>query len=568
MGGSSSSAARRGRPQAPLDPAWPPHRRALAQRLRDLREACGEPPYRVLSRLAHCGSGSLSEAASARRLPTWETTRAYVSGCLRYAGREADVPAELVRWHEWWISAAEQERCAGPAPEPVPAPPTGIAAMPPPAPDRRRRRVLAVAVLAMSLAAVVLIRTDAAPPPSPMTGLFNVVAVPFDGGDIAPAFPDALFGRLADWARGSSTTRVRGPGRIAPMAARADREAALARIAARHGADVVVTGEVRADGDRVTVVVDIFAGARTLEGIPEFAGRHVVSRTEPGDVFRRNLAVHEKLADAALRHLDALTAFVRGLGDYALDDYTAAEKEFVRAERLWRDAGTPPAALHLMLGNTVGRAGVHRAGEAAGWFRRALRAAPAYGRAELGLAEALRVTATCEPGDDRQRDILREALDRYGTVLAARWTDRDARVTAHMKARLGLGLTHQCLILAGLADRGPAADEHFRQVLSLQAAVPAGGAPRRHGLRLAAEAYAGLALNAFLEGDHRTAARDYEAALRSLRAVDAVRPSNVERELVFLRQLWSAYRAAGEEERMRDAERRTAQALQRLAAAR
>lgn len=568
MGGSTSSAARRGRPQAPLDPAYPPHRRALAQRLRDLREACGEPPYRVLSGLAHCGSGSLSEAASARRLPTWETTRAYVTGCLRYAGREADVPVELARWHEWWILAAEQERCAGPAESPVPAAPAGPAPVPHPAPGRRRRRVLTVAVLVVSLAAVGLIRSDAAPAPAPMTGLFNVVAVPFDGGDIAPAFPDALFGRLADRARGSSTTQVRGPRRIAPVAAGADREPALARIAARHGADVVVTGEVRADGDRVTVVVEIFAGARTLEDIPEFAGRHVVTRTEPADVFRRNVAVHERLADAALRHLDALTAFVRGLGDYALDDYTAAEKEFLRAERLWHDTGTQPAALHLMLGNTVGRAGVHRAAEAAGWFRRALREAPAYGRAELGLAEAVRVTATCEPGDDRQRDSLHEALDRYGAVLATRWTDRDAAVMAHMKARLGMGLTHQCLTLAGLADRGPAADEHFRQVLDLQVAVPAGGAPRRHALRLASEAYAGLALGASLRGDHRAAARDYEAALRSLRAIDAVRASNVERELVFLRQVRSAYRAAGESERARDAERRTAEAQQRLAAAR
>ena len=297
-------------------------------------------------------------------------------------------------------------------------------------------------------------------------------------------------------------------------------------------------------------------------------GRHEFRRTEPADVFRRNVAVHEKLADTALRHLDAMTAFVRGLGDYALDDYAAAETEFLRAERSWAGGDTQRAALHLMLGNTVGRAGTHRAGEAAGWFRRALREAPAYGRAELGLAEAVRVTASCRPGDDGQRESLREALDRYGAVLGARWSDGVAAVMARMKAHLGLGLTHQCLTRAGLARARAASDDQFRQVLSLQSSAPVDGGPRRQGLRRAAEAYAGRALNSYVAGDVRGAARDYEAALRVLRSVDAVRPSNVERELVFLRNLRSAYRALGEGERMQDAERRTAQAEQRLAAAR
>ena len=118
-----SGTARRGRRESRLDASAPPHRRAFAQRLRDLRAECHTPPYRVLSGLAHAATGTLSEAASGRRLPTWETTRAYVTGCLRHAGRGTELARELSRWRAAWERAerTERNRRTPPAPASIPA---------------------------------------------------------------------------------------------------------------------------------------------------------------------------------------------------------------------------------------------------------------------------------------------------------------------------------------------------------------------------------------------------------------------------------------------------------------
>ncbi|MEU4222638.1 hypothetical protein, partial [Actinoplanes sp. NPDC026623] len=97
--------ARRGRRETLIDPTVPEHRRALAQALRDLRAECGAPPYRDLSRLAHCAAGTLSEAAGGHRLPSWETTRGYVTGCLAYAGRRGETAAALPIWRQRWDRA-------------------------------------------------------------------------------------------------------------------------------------------------------------------------------------------------------------------------------------------------------------------------------------------------------------------------------------------------------------------------------------------------------------------------------------------------------------------------------
>ncbi|MFG1603898.1 ATP-binding protein [Actinoplanes sp. NPDC049265] len=115
-------APRRGRREGILDAALPAYRFGFATRLRDLRRECGQPPYRALSRFAHCCSGSLSEAASGRRFPTWETTRGYVTGCLRHAGREADIDRLLPQWRRMWEDADVRERGRRTGP-----PPTGQA---------------------------------------------------------------------------------------------------------------------------------------------------------------------------------------------------------------------------------------------------------------------------------------------------------------------------------------------------------------------------------------------------------------------------------------------------------
>ncbi|MEV0005157.1 helix-turn-helix domain-containing protein [Micromonospora sp. NPDC050980] len=65
------------RAERPLDPTAGPLQ-AFAADLRALRDRAGRPTYQALARRAHRSASSLSEAAGGRRLPTLDTTLAYV----------------------------------------------------------------------------------------------------------------------------------------------------------------------------------------------------------------------------------------------------------------------------------------------------------------------------------------------------------------------------------------------------------------------------------------------------------------------------------------------------------
>ncbi|WP_414636625.1 helix-turn-helix domain-containing protein [Actinophytocola sp.] len=63
----------------------------FAQELRALKQRAGLT-YRGLSARAHVCPSALSRAASGRKRPSWEVTRAFVEGC------GGDVLAWQVRW--------------------------------------------------------------------------------------------------------------------------------------------------------------------------------------------------------------------------------------------------------------------------------------------------------------------------------------------------------------------------------------------------------------------------------------------------------------------------------------
>ncbi|MDM4722887.1 DUF2690 domain-containing protein [Micromonospora sp. WMMA1363] len=81
------------RAERQLDPTASPVQ-AFAADLRRLRDAAGRPTYTALARRAHRSATSLSEAAGGRKLPTLDTTLAYV----RALG--GDEVAWARRWHE------------------------------------------------------------------------------------------------------------------------------------------------------------------------------------------------------------------------------------------------------------------------------------------------------------------------------------------------------------------------------------------------------------------------------------------------------------------------------------
>ncbi|MEG3636016.1 helix-turn-helix domain-containing protein [Micromonospora palythoicola] len=107
------------RAERPLDPTADPLQ-AFAAELRRLRDAGGRPTYEALARRAHRSASSLSEAAGGRKLPTLDTTLAYVRAL---GGDEA-------QWTERWRMAAGATT-GGAAGPPADDPPAVTAAVPP-----------------------------------------------------------------------------------------------------------------------------------------------------------------------------------------------------------------------------------------------------------------------------------------------------------------------------------------------------------------------------------------------------------------------------------------------------
>ncbi|MFC8846289.1 MULTISPECIES: helix-turn-helix domain-containing protein [unclassified Micromonospora] len=153
------------RAERPLDTDADPVQ-AFAAELRGLREQAGRPTYQALARRAHRSSSSLSEAAGGRKLPTLDTTLAYVRAL---GGDEA---AWASRWRQ--VAAAAPGSAAtggssaavaggpsaattgGPsAADEEAGPPVELFRSPVPA-DRSRRRLLLPAAGAGLLLALVV----------------------------------------------------------------------------------------------------------------------------------------------------------------------------------------------------------------------------------------------------------------------------------------------------------------------------------------------------------------------------------------------------------------------------
>ncbi|MEU1755034.1 DUF2690 domain-containing protein [Micromonospora matsumotoense] len=116
------------RTERPLDPDADPVQ-AFAVDLRGLRERAGRPTYQAMARRAHRSSSSLSEAAGGRKLPTLDTTLAYV----RTLG--GDETAWARRWHEVaaHISDPAPDDLEPPTAEPLPTGDSPAPAVPAPA---------------------------------------------------------------------------------------------------------------------------------------------------------------------------------------------------------------------------------------------------------------------------------------------------------------------------------------------------------------------------------------------------------------------------------------------------
>ena len=122
-------------PEKPLSPD--DHLAQFAENLRQLRHHADNISYRSLAERADVSPSALSQAASGRKLPTWNVTRAFVKGC----GGDEKV------WYEKWsqvrreLNARQTNTTNGQGPAPTPggkAPEEG----PHDTADRQRRKLV------------------------------------------------------------------------------------------------------------------------------------------------------------------------------------------------------------------------------------------------------------------------------------------------------------------------------------------------------------------------------------------------------------------------------------------
>ncbi|UJV47324.1 MULTISPECIES: helix-turn-helix domain-containing protein [unclassified Streptomyces] len=107
-----------------------PELRALATQLRDAKVAAGVS-YKKLSENTHYSTATLSQAASGKKLPTWDVTKAYANGCGDPRGEEF--------WMPLWQAASDAvslQNAADLTPEDPPVQPQAGRA-------RRRRKSVA-----------------------------------------------------------------------------------------------------------------------------------------------------------------------------------------------------------------------------------------------------------------------------------------------------------------------------------------------------------------------------------------------------------------------------------------
>lgn len=114
---------RQGRQESSIDPTHGPQA-LFAQRLRDLRKACGSPTYRELASWTRkigtpYSDTTLSSAARGHELPSWDVTSAFVRACLSYAKTSGEqIEADVDTWASRWRNAKAELSSDGPSPSP------------------------------------------------------------------------------------------------------------------------------------------------------------------------------------------------------------------------------------------------------------------------------------------------------------------------------------------------------------------------------------------------------------------------------------------------------------------
>lgn len=223
-------------------------------------------------------------------------------------------------------------------------------------------------------------------------------------------------------------------------AADSNRDAAARRLLADSGADVLVYGDIEADG--VALVARPALYLRTLPRAEELAGRFDL---DPIGQDVTELAGAQLLRSRIADLGQQLAAIARLIEFYERDEID----EGVGYIEGLRDPGAISGILAIFEGNLRGKAGQYDAAAAA--YERALNDPTVADRARLGLNQ---VRYTIELGADgwctAQTDVqaMLDVIDGYDALKSAT-TRSGANIEA--KAQLGAGRARLCLESAGLA---------------------------------------------------------------------------------------------------------------------
>jgi tetratricopeptide (TPR) repeat protein len=350
---------------------------------------------------------------------------------------------------------------------------------------------------------------------------------------------------------------MRGPeltGRIAGQTAE-DRERTAERLAKDIHADLIVSGNVSADGRRF--VPEIFvSGRRGLNTVD--AGFYAFGEIglRPDANLFASMNDQQELQQRLVQSTRSLVAFVLGVNAYATHDYDQATSHFqdaVAAAAVNLDPASPPTRtteglemLHLLMGDVAGKRAAAAVAQptadrrslfdqARAHYERSLALDPEFARAYIGLAEVtyLQAQGSC-PRSSPSIDVngLKSSIGLYERALSA--THQTAIANIGPKAHFGIGRASYCLSRAGAS--GFSSQDARAELKQVVDAYSSKLNPRMKDWAIEAQALmGGIAL---LDADYSGAATAFTAAidLSSLQSEDEM-GGEAERRYLFCRNL-------------------------------
>lgn len=371
--------------------------------------------------------------------------------------------------------------------------------------------------------------------PTPMGGSYNIAVAEFGlidaqgrvtrstyAHNLATTVRKQLEGELAAL---RSDIPVRGPDQIGPItgSTREARAEQAATIAAKHGADIVVYGNLRIDDDQSSFVPEFYLAQSKLSDAEELAGQYEFGTPlfDQGNILN-NGAVRDRFLIQLRGRTSALTQFIIGLNNYLTftpDRFEQATKYFTAAEQSpdWADEDGKEV-LYLFLGIVASKRDDLDAAQR--YYADALELQPEYARAQLGAAEMTFQKArrgTCAP-ENVDPVGLQTAVDAFKKVPQAKIKPPFSDIET--KTALFLGRVYVCISQTQITDHWSDAESLFQQVID---AYKHGDSQTQHRLQdRAADAYSNQAL-IYLLRDPSDAATFTRAADTFNQAIDLSR---------------------------------------------